>query len=68
MRSENKKEIKKNNNAICHLVGGIALCTMAIVAIPKTMTYLSGAIYKNLVKISNAKKNEYWGPVVEKKK
>jgi hypothetical protein len=42
---------------------------VAIMTIPKIMLYISGAIYKNSVKSSNAKKiDDDWSPVIEKKK
>lgn len=69
--SRNKKETKKNkiNSTICYLVGSAVICAVAVVTIPKIMLYVSGEMYKNSVKSSNAKRNDDdWGPVIEKKK
>jgi hypothetical protein len=71
MKSTNKKKTQKNKvcNTICYLLGSATLCAVAIMTIPKIMPYISGAIYKNSVKSSNAKKiDDDWGPVIEKKK
>ena len=70
MKSTYKKETSKNKvyNAICYLLGSVSLCIVAIVAIPKIMPYVSGAIYKKSIKSLNAKKNDNdWGPIIEKK-
>ncbi|WP_313019674.1 hypothetical protein [Acetoanaerobium noterae] len=71
MKSTNKKKTQKNKgcNTICYLLGSTTLYAVAIMTIPKIMPYISGTIYKNFVKSSNAKKiDDDWGPVIEKKK
>jgi len=71
MNSTNKKKAQKNMvfNTICYLLESATLCAVAIMTIPKILPYISGAIYKNSVKSSNAKKiDDDWGPVIEKKK
>ena len=51
-----------------YLVGSAALCAVAFAVIPKAISYVSGAINKNLAKVSNARKSDDdWGPVIEKK-
>ena len=61
-------EKNKKGKVFKYIVGSIALCTVATVAIIKGMPYVTGAINKSVVKHSNKKSEEDdWGPVIEKK-
>lgn len=62
------EEKKRVLSVISGILGKVACLVLVFSAIIKLIPYASGTISKKLAKHSNAKNEDDWGPVIERKK
>lgn len=67
MEKETKNKMKSVMNFIGYVAGSAVLFVAAVAILPEVMPKVSGKINKELAKASNAKADDDWGPVIERK-